>query len=152
MKTVINSLHPLCSNPASSQGNTSAKVELESLFYLFAGTVITFALATLTLFGLNAGVSVVTTRTWTPMPLEQRHAVLPAFTDKLAVACWQGLNVTLLDSPNAGCAILVAQAAQHLSGTNVPAGMMDCFARRLTTMVSGKLQTGTYRIATNWLD
>ena len=150
METVNRGVQPICSSPAGRQGKSPAKGVLQSFFHLLTGTVITFALATLTLFGMNAGLDVAATGTRTAVSV-QRYADLPAFADKLAAACWQGPKAMLLASPAANCAFLAAQAAQHLSGASVPAGMMDRLAGRLVTMVARQLQAGAVRIAMNWL-
>jgi hypothetical protein len=122
---------------------------LQFLIRFVTGTATTFALATLTLFGLNAGLDYATGLPQSATA-EVRHANNPAFGDKLAAACTSGPQVGLLDAHGIHCLDLVIQAIQHFSGASLLSGLTQRLSAGVARTGMKGLQVTIYRLATVW--
>jgi hypothetical protein len=122
---------------------------LQFLTRFVTGTATTFALATLTLFGLNAGLHYATGLPQSATAKVQ-HADNPAFGDKLAAACTSVPQVGLLDAHGIHCLDLVTQAAQHLSGASLLSGLTQRLSAGVARIGMKGLQATIYRLAPLW--
>ena len=140
MNTANSGMQECRSSPAVEQDRSAPVRTLHFLSRLLAYTIAAFALATLILFGLNAGLDYVTPGAGHALP-GQQHAGLPAFAEKLADACWQGPTATMLVTPAARCMAMASMTMEHLLG----AADADGLGERLGAVVAGAAANGLHK-------
>ena len=122
---------------------------MQFLSCLVTYTIAAFALATLTLFGIHASLDQVK-----PAPagavLTQDHGHLPAFAEKLASACWQGPQATMLATPAARCMAVASAAVQHLAGIAGAGSFMERLGAQIFNASVNGLQKAVRLTAPSW--
>jgi hypothetical protein len=133
------------SSPTRKQKKSGPMQALRFLSKLLTYTIAAFALATLTLFSLNAGQDYLMPDPQHARPAQQ-HAELPGFVEKLANACWQGSKATLLAAPAAQCMAIARKAMQHLLGASISARMVNQIAGKVSILLTRQIRSRVYRL------
>jgi hypothetical protein len=152
MNTANSGMHGRSGSAAIEQPRSAPIRALQFLSHLLTYTIAAFALATLTLFGLNAGLDYAPAAAARAAPAPaQQHAGLPAFAEKLADACSQGPQATMLATPAARCMAVAAMAMQHLVGTAGAGGLMERLGVAMASVAVNGLQKVVQLTAPAWL-
>jgi hypothetical protein len=145
MNTAISGRQADGSSPTRKQDKSDPMQALRFLSKLLTYTIAAFALATLTLFSLNAGQNYFLPDPQHARPAQQ-HAELPGFVQNLAKACWQGPKATLLAAPAAQCMAVASKAMQHLLGASISARMVNQIAGKVLILLTQQMRSGVYRL------
>jgi hypothetical protein len=134
------------SSPAVEHyGSTSVRA-LHFQSRLLTHTIAAFALATLTMFGFNAGLDYVTLGA-PRAALAQQHAGLPVVAEKLADACRQGPPAALLATPAARCMAMAGMTMHHLLGVANASGWRERLGVAAAGAALNRLQKAVRRTA-----
>lgn len=122
------------------------------LSHLLTYTVAAFTMATLTLFGLNAGLDYEPPTLARAAPaLAQQHTGLPALAENVAAACLQDPQATMLSTPAAHCMAVADMAMQHLVGVAGAGGLMERLGVTIGSVAVNGLQKAVKLTAPAWL-
>lgn len=152
MNTANSSMQGRSGSAAIEQPKSALIRASQFLSHLLAYTIAAFTMATLTLFGLNAGLDYAPPTAARAAPaLAQKHAGLPAFAENIAAACSQGPQATMLATPAAHCMAVAAMAMQHLVGAAGAGGLMERLGVTMASVAVNGLQKAVKLTAPAWL-
>lgn len=115
MNTAKLGMQAMVDSAAVKQPKSAPLRAMHFLSHLLAHAIAAFALATLTLYGVNAGLNHVAPGADGVVSI-QKHGRMPGFVEQLVGACWQGQQATMLATPAAQCMALAGAALQHMAG------------------------------------
>lgn len=140
MNTANLAMHARHGNPAVEKPSSAPLRPLQFIFQLLTYTLAAFALATITLVGVNDCPEQVKPGAARAAPT-QAHASLPAFANKLVHTCWQRQQITLLVTPADRCMALASMAVQHFAGTAGAGALMEQLGIAIANAAVNCLQT-----------
>jgi hypothetical protein len=138
-------------SPATAASKSLPKQALHAVPTLIVGGAVVFSLATIAMVAFNA---------YHDYAAQQQSAIGPVQMDNSGGATLAGrvVSVCTLDStptpftlPLADCIDQVVQAAQALSGTELPRTVASSIVERIRTGAARYLQTTTLRYMAGWL-
>lgn len=152
MNTANSGMQGSSGSAAVEQPRSAPIKALQFLSHLLTYTIAAFALATLTLFGLNVGLDYAPPAAARAAPVPaQQYAGLPAFAEKLADACSHGQRATMHATPAARCTAVAGMAAQHLVGAVGAGGLMERLGVAMASVAVNGLQKAVQLTAPAWL-
>jgi hypothetical protein len=139
MNTANSGMQAMVDHAAVKQSRSTPLRAVHFLSHLLNYTLAAFALATLTLFGVNAGLNHVTPSAGGAAPI-QEHGSMPGFAEKLVGACWQGPQATVVATPAAQCMALAGAALQHVAGVAGAGKLMERLGTAAFNVALGSVQ------------